>query len=309
MHVTSGRMSVYGISASDCARCRRICYVSPSTRCASRHGPAPYTRGVVQAVTGEPLPFAWVVDDNSGQTAGVDITNGKFSLPLMKVGTRTISIFAPGYWSQEQVTGKQSENANLYVFKLKERPDTINLTLPGNGLVKVPSVTIANASSERLDLSRGWVWGTTGNESYRISLPEGSILLEADSHFAIERSENQIPWLYVMSGGAKVSLHNQNSEISVGSGKMLSLIGNSSLGPSAVPIDSTVFSLLHTDDSNPLSFDGEPTTAARIYDGLARFGINAAQLFALVTYSAVLLAILSVPLLLFFWWLRTHRGN
>lgn len=271
--------------------------------------PAPYTRGVVQALTGEPLPFAWAVDDNSGQNTRLDIINGKFSLPATKAGTRTISIFAPGYWSQEQVTGKQSENASMYIYRLKERPDTINLTLSGNGLVKVPSVTVANASRERLDLSRGWVWGTTGNESYRISLPKGSILLEAGSHFAIERSENQIPWLYVMSGAAKVSLPNQNSEISVGSGKMLSLIGNTPLEPLAVPIDSAVLSLLHADDSNPLSFEGEPTISARIHNGLAQFGINAAQLFALVTYSAVVLAILSLPLPLFFWWLRIHRGN
>jgi hypothetical protein len=271
--------------------------------------PAPNTRGVVQTDTGKPLPFAWVVDENSGQTARVDLINGEFSLPAAKAGGRTLSILAPGYWSLAQVVETQAESASPRAFTLKERPDTRQIVLSDEGQITVPAVTVASASNENLSLSQGWVWGTTSNKSYAIDLPEASIVVGAGSHFALERRLGQTPWLYVLSGKAEATLAGQNSTLSVGPSQMLALTATTSLPPAAGPLEPVVFNLLHAGESNPLAFESEPTLGARIHDWLAQAGISVAQGSALVAYSAVVLAIISAPLLVLLWWLHTRRST
>lgn len=262
-------------------------------------------RGVLRSKTGEPLMFGWVVDQANGQTARTNL-NGEFSLPVKETTSHTLSLLSPAYWSQVQVVEAE---ADAYDFVLTPRSDVRALSLEGNGKIFLPTETIVTVSNGKLDISQGWLWGTTGSTPYELTLPGYKIVIQNSSRLALERQLDQTPWLYVFSGNAQVTTLDHPTPLVVKANQMLALSRELSASSAAMPIDSTLVAALYRVSAAPLTFAGEPTLEARVRDGLARLGIGAAQTLTLFTYSALYLVFFVVAGLGVRWWFKRYQKS
>jgi len=261
--------------------------------------------GVLRSKTGEPLLFGWVIDQASGQTVRANL-NGEFSLPVKETTSHTLSLLSPGYWGQVQVVEAKTE---AYNFVLAPRSDVRELSLEGNGKIFLPTETIATVSNGKLDLSQGWVWGTTGSRPYELTLPGYKIVVQSGSRFSLERQLDQTPRLYVFKGKAQVTTLDHPTPLVVETNQMLALSHELFANSAAMPIDSTLVAALYKAGAAPLTFIGEPTLEARVRDGLARLGIGAAQTLTFVTYSALYLIFFIVAVLGSRRWLKRYQKS
>jgi hypothetical protein len=141
-----------------------------------------------------------------------------------------------------------------------------------------------------------------------IRTPEVTIGLKESTIFAVERVPGEPGWLYLMGGQALATLVEGGEAVTVEAGEMLAF-GEGVTRLVAVPLDAAAVRVLHTGESSPIAFEGEPALAARLRDALAQLGIDAAQALTLATYSAAILAVIGAPLIGLRWWLRARRSR
>jgi|GEM_PF-2809910 len=261
-------------------------------------------QGSIHSRDGHNLAFGWVRDDASGRSVRLSPEGDRFTLTVPATGTRTISVIAPGYWSSKWAMQASQTTDSAKEYSLTPRSDLKANSLEGDGKVYIPTETRAQFQGDRLDLTTGWVWGRCGDADLSILVAGNQVRLDPQTEFALERLQNQSPWIYIRSGSASVTLEGVDESIHVSEGQMFLFSSETALPPIGVDFDPAVFDLLHQGEQPVLSFQGEPGLTARIHDWLARMGLGAIRGVTLLTYLAVVLAVILTPLLLIYWLLR-----
>jgi hypothetical protein len=261
-------------------------------------------QGSIRSRDGRKLAFGWVRDDASGRSVRLSPMEDRFELIIPAQGTRIISIIAPGYWSSKWAIQTSQTTDSAKELSLTPRSDLKVRELKGNGEIYIPAESRAAFQGNQLDLTTGWVWGRSGDAVLSILVAGHQVRLDPQTEFALERLQNQTPWIYIGSGGASVTLEGVDQRIHVSEGQMFLFSSGTALPPAGIDFDPAVFGLLHADEQPVLSYQEEPGFSARIHDWLARMGLGAIQGVTLLTYLAVVLVVILAPLLLIYWLLR-----
>jgi hypothetical protein len=265
-------------------------------------------QGSTRSRDGRKLVFGWVRDDASGRSVRLSPLEDRFELIVPAQGTRTISVIAPGYWSSKWALQATQTTDSAKELALTPRSDLEVRKLKGNGEIYIPAESRAAFRGNQLDLTTGWVWGRCGDSDLTILVASDQVHLDPQSEFALERLQNQNPWIYIQAGSASVTLAGVDHKISLSEGQMFLFSNETALAPKGVDFDPAVFALLHENEQPVLSYQEEPGLSARIHDWLARMGLGAIQGVTLLTYLAVVLVVILTPLLLIYWLLR-KRSN
>ena len=167
----------------------------------------------------------------------------------------------------------------------------------------VPPDSRVSIENQQIKLEYGWLWGNSGNDRpLTIRVADAEIVLP-QGKFAIEYLPPSSPgWLYVWIGAATVRSYRNLEPLNVRAGEMVAMIEQSRW--SAVPIDATVIAKLQTDNVSPIEPVWESTLEAQLRDRLAQMGIGAVQTITFVTYSAVLVLLIGLPLGALWYWRR-----
>jgi hypothetical protein len=261
-------------------------------------------QGSIRSRDGQKLGFGWVRDDASGRSVRLSPMGDDFKLSVPAQGTRTISIIAPGYWSSKWALQASQTADSAKELSLTPRSDLKVRELKGNGEIYIPAESRAAFQGSQLGLTSGWVWGRCGDSDLTILVAGDQIRLDPQTEFALERLQNQNPWIYIQSGKANVILEGMDQSIHVSEGQMFLFSNETALPPEGIDFDSAIFGLLHEGEQPVLSYQEEPRLSARIHDWLARMGLGALQGVTLLTYLTVVLAVILAPLLLIYWLLR-----
>ncbi len=257
-------------------------------------------RGLVRDKSGQVLPFAWVVVEKDRVSRTANPITGEFALPLPAGGPRPAVITAPGYFSLVLLLGP-GEATETYT--LARRPETKSLRW-GTGTVTVPPESQATIEPGIVSLGRGWVWGTADGEVITISTDYGRTQI-VDGAFAVKALGPGDSWMYVSAGSAVHYPRGSVEPVRVRAGEMLAL--DSIPRPIPVPADPVAIAALHRANEAPLSPVWEQSFDARVRDALAGMGVTAAQVLTLLTYTLVVLLLVTIPPLGVVWWSR-HRA-
>jgi hypothetical protein len=202
---------------------------------------------------------------------------------------------APGFYSQiVPLTDLSSIDVTLV-----RRPETQSQKW-GAGEIVIPSESASNVQDHLLTLERGWIWGRGGDYQPLVLRVDGAQIEIAQGQFALERIPGQTTWFYLIDGKARVT---RNRSVLVQANQMLA-INDETIEP--VAFDAVVLEVLHVSDSLSLEPVWEPTLSARVQNELARAGIGAVQTFTFVTYSAVIVLLLGLPLVVVWRWRKNH---
>lgn len=252
--------------------------------------------GRVLDESGTPLPFAWVTPEQVGATKAALPNSGAYALAELPQKSISLLASAPGYYSRAKRVNLSSDAVSDVDIALTPQPGT--RTVPwGDGSVVVPAESQTEIGGTAIALESGWLWGQGASaQPVVIDTPAAEISLSS-GEFALEYLPGKRGWLYVLNGRARVS--QSETTIELQAGQMINLFNEAGL--QAVPLEPTVISALHADQSSPLSLVWEPTLEARIRDRLARVGVNAAQVITFVTYFTVILSLFIMPLLALYW--------
>lgn len=261
-------------------------------------------QGSIRSRDGHKLAFGWVRDDASGRSVRLSPMEDHFELIVPEQGTQTISIIAPGYWSSKWAMQSSQTTDPVNELTLTPRSDLKVRELKGNGEVYIPAESRAAFQGNQLDLTTGWAWGRSGDAVLSILVAGNQVRLDPQTEFALERLQNQTPWIYIRSGCASVTLEGVDENIHVSEGQMFLFSSETALPPEGIDFDPAVFGLLHEGEQPVLSYQEEPGLSARIHDWLARMGLGAIQGVTLLIYLAVVLAVILAPFLLIYWLLR-----
>ncbi len=209
------------------------------------------------------IPFAWVTGGSEGVVATALPTSGSFILYDLPARVWALQVSAPGYWS------RQIPARNGLQVALTPRPDTRILPW-GSGSIVLPDKTNATLSGDRIQLRRGWVWGTAGR-ALDIDMPDASITLQSAS-FAVEYLPGERSWLYVTDGEARVGSPGEPGVL-VRGGEMVAFAARDVTTPRPVPIDAAALQTLHADRSPLVEYETQPGWQARVKDLLAAVGV------------------------------------
>lgn len=265
----------------------------------------PAITGIVVGDDGEWLPFAWISVDTVHQSSIILPTTGNFGLYGIPEDVSTIIVSAPGYYSQARAVEHEGNHIDEYDFQLVRRPETQNLSW-GTGQVFIPQETQVSIDAQHLTLIRGWLWGEGGDSTPLTITAAGSEIKLLEATFALEYLPGEVTWLYMISGQASVISDSTTNPVVVTGGQMLSLAGSSH--PAPVPLDPTAVRALHFMTETPIVAVWEPNLATRLQNGLAQIGVSTAQLITFVTYMAVLLSLVGLPVVGLKWWHKQRRS-
>jgi DNA-binding beta-propeller fold protein YncE len=261
--------------------------------------------GAARDSFGRSLPFAWAAVDGASRGAAANPATGEWTLWEAPEQARAVVVSAPGYYSQAQAVSDDEPGAVLD-FRLTARPDT-RYSAWGGGEVVLPAQTLAEVEGRSIRLERGWLWGESPTVDPVTIQSAGVSITLYGGRFAVENLPGQTAWLYVIAGEAEVAGLDQPGPITwVPAGSMLALnLG----GLAPIPMEAGLLAALRPDGPAPVSAVWEPSVAARARDALARMGINTAQIITFVTYSTVLVALVSLPVVGVIWWGRYTRRH
>ena len=242
-------------------------------------------RGTIRATNGEPVPFAWVVND--ANIARTNPATGEFVLFDVSNNAQTMRVIAPGFWSQSGAI----KNSVPMSVTLAPRNDLHSIAW-GEGALMIPPETISERIGGRLVLTHGWVWGK-GTGMFTLETAGTTITLDS-AHVAIERQAERV-WLYVIAGKATVAF-DVSRQTTVDAGQMLALDSRVK-NPRPAAMDAIAIRTLATSDV-PADFVIEPTFEAQVSEMLAQLGISVAQLVTFATYLVITLALVSTPFII-----------
>ncbi len=258
--------------------------------------PGKVLRGSIRNTERNPILFASIAD-------GVVLpTFGEFRLPNVSAATKSLTVSAPGFYSQIVPLADLSAPVDVTLVR---RPETQSQKW-GAGEIVIPSESSVIVQDHLLTLERGWIWGQGGNNRPLI-LRVGDVQIEiAHGEFALERISGQTAWFYLIDGQARMTQGNRL--IQMQSRQMLALSDEAN---SPVELDSVVVETMHslgTMSPNPV---WAPTLSARVQNELARAGIGVVQAITFATYSAVLVLLIGLPSSALWYWHRkiTQPGD
>lgn len=248
-------------------------------------------RGIVHDNQGNPLPFAWLANDQKDKTARVAPSSGKFILSGLASDDHALWVSAPGYWSQPVAVADRLDIA------LTPRPDT-RIIPWGFGNIILPSQTLADVSGNQISIKRGWVWGK-GSNAFNIHTPELDIAMQTGT-FALEFLPGETNWFYLIDGQAQVNVLNDGKTIMMNANQMLASGKGVSI-PSSIALDDAAIRALHSNEPSQVPVETDPTITARLHDEIEQRGIPFTR--------AALTGVLCIVILLFgmVWQIRWRR--
>jgi len=261
--------------------------------------------GAVRDSEGVPLPFAWITMGETGPAQRVQPDSGSWSLPNVASQSTTLVVRAPGYYSRAQVVMPPFGPPLSLEVQLTRRPET-QVVSWGKGQVVVPPETRATIEDHQITLRYGWIWGHGGEEEpLTILTPDVEVAIGCGA-FALEQPGQQAAWLYLLEGSATVRRRTGESA-EIGPGQMILLTDKGRLSP--VALHPVVFAALHPVSAPPIPSVWDPGPTAQLRDHLARMGIGTAQLMTLITYTAMVLSLILLPLVGVGLWCRQRWGK
>ncbi len=263
-------------------------------------------RGVARNSAGRPLPFAWAAVDGNRLASTVGPATGGWTMWEAPAPGRAVIVSAPGYFSQAQAISGAADQTGALSFDLIERPGTRHLPW-GSGEVILPAESLAVLEGHTLALERGWSWGQSASPAPLTLETAGVAITISSGRFALENVLGQTAWLYVLEGEAGARKLDDTGPITVVPANSMLALDPEHLHPA--PLDEAILAALRPATAMPISAVWEPSPAARARNWLARMGINTAQIITFVTYSAVLVALFSLPVLGVIWWKRKARSD
>ena len=254
-------------------------------------------RGAIRTATGEPVAFAWVV--NEANIARTNPATGEFILFDVPADAQTIRVIAPGFWSQSVAI----KNDVPISIMLAPRNDLRSIAW-GSGALMIPPATLVESVGNHLILTHGWMWGK-GTGTFLLETAGATITLD-HARIAIERQPERA-WLYVLEGKANVAF-DASHQTTVNAGQMLA-IDSHAKNLLAVTMDAIVIRTLTATINPPSDFVIEPTLDVQASNLLAQFGISLAQLVTFATYLVITFALVSTPFVIGLVWRRLMRQN
>lgn len=249
-------------------------------------------RGLVMDEDGSALPFAWT--SVGMQTHQIDSVSGAYMLFGFPTERATLTLTAPGYYSQAQVT-----DVSTLDFRLVRRPETESLPW-GLGQIVLPSETVASADGLTIAFEQGWLWGASaGEQPLVIQLSEAKIIIPS-GRFALERLPAQVAWLYMFEGTAQIQPSAEKLPIEIAAGQMVRVEAGEEIQP--VVYDPVVIQALHPAAESPVPQIWQPSLSAQVRNRLALAGISAAQVVTFITYSLMTLVVVGLPFFSLYWW-------
>lgn len=247
-------------------------------------------RGTIRDTERNPVPFASIANSS------VLPTFGEFRLRDVPTATKSLTVSAPGFYSQ---IVPLTELSSVEVM-LVRRPET-RLQKWGAGEIIIPSESTVNIQDHMLALERGWLWGRGGDQQPLV-LRIGGVQIEiVQGQFALEHIPGQSTWFYLIDGKARVTQGNRSMVVQAN--QMLALSNEMN---SPIDLDTVVIEAMHTSEGLMLDPVWEPTLSARVQNDMARAGIGAVQTFTFITYSAVIILLLGLPVVVSWRWRKNH---
>jgi WD40 repeat protein len=233
------------------------------------------------------LPFAWVSAPSTENET--DVATGTYTLSGLPEGAQTVTVRAPGFYSQSHKIDPATEGA-LH-FSLVQQPET-EIVSWGEGEIIIPAETIANEENGLINIEQGWLWGEGQSEKpITIQLDDATISLTL-GRFALEKEVGQSGWLYLFDGEATVNW-DTSEPITVLAGEMIYLGDNPSMG--AVKYDLVVVQVLRAESGKPISDEWQPGLEALISAWVGDVVVFIAQAITLITYVAAFLTLFAFP--------------
>jgi hypothetical protein len=248
--------------------------------------------GEVRGEEGNPLPFAWITNEELAITQRVMVDSGRFELHGLPDNSGTFIINAPGYYSLATSLDPVTDQPLDFSPILVRRPDTI-LVPWGNGEIVVPSESLVELSTSRIWFGQGWIWGDNQQSSEITIQHELADIILSQGRFAFESLPNRKNWLYMIEGNAVIQPSDGRPSVTIHPGEMVILIQNKE--PVTIPIDHTVVTALHWQENDSSQPVWEPSLDARIRDRISRIGVGSLQMVTFITYGLILISIVGFP--------------
>ena len=251
--------------------------------------------------TGQPIPFGWLTVGDGSQSAQVSPVDGRFLLSDVEDDQTTITITAPGFWSQsmtleealEETTTPSSEAGNDII--LLSRADNEEIAW-GDGQILAPQESVIVDNEESMSLVRGWIWGQNSQpEPVTFNMEGAQIKMDA-ADFALEYAPGEESWIYVRDGRVDYTSR-EGTTTEIEAGQMMAF-GDGVPAPYPVAADELVVDLLRNGRTPtvPLLYEEEPSASQRAGDALASAGRSLTQGLVAVTYLAMFVMVIGAIL-------------
>jgi hypothetical protein len=260
--------------------------------------------GKITDESGTPLPFAWI---NTGlRSKQTDPVTGAYSLFGSPIFKGTVTISAPGYYSQAFPINSQNAATSTISANLVKRPETREIPW-GNGTIVLPPETTGKVEGQKIIFEQGWLWGK-GEAELPLVVQWGDLQITIPGgQFALERLPASSGWLYVMDGQASIQKGGTGEAIPIRAGEMSFL--SQEQDPMAIAYDPVIVDALNLDGKVPIQPAWQMSLNAIVRDRLARIGIGTAQTVTFITYLIEILAILVMLLLGINWIIKKNRKD
>ncbi|MFH2039827.1 MAG: carboxypeptidase-like regulatory domain-containing protein, partial [Chloroflexota bacterium] len=262
-------------------------------------------QGKVTGVENEWLPFAWVSVVDTSQSSSIQPDTGKFNMYGIPEVTATITVSAPGFYSQVQSLENAADKPEGYDFQLLPQPGTRNYPW-GSGQVIIPAETQVSLGTQHMTLTRGWLWGEAGDGTMLTISAAGFEIVLDQAKFALEFLPGEAAWLYLASGEASVSSDQSWQPVVMSGGQLLSL--SSPILPAPVTFDPLTVQAFQTMSESPVPAVWEPSLMVQMKNRLTLLGVTTAQVITFITYLGVLLSLVGIPFVALQWW-RKHKRS
>ena len=248
--------------------------------------------GKVTTEDGGFLPFAWITKGNSRQAIQINPLSGVYLIHDLPLGAEFLTASAPGYYALSRSIDPGQKSLD---FQLVPQPGTQQIPW-GDGIVTLPTDTIATLNGLEIELESGWLWGKGGTTApLKIHVTDLMVTV-LDGNFALVYPAGEVPWFYLFEGNAQLLDSNGEPLLDLDSGRMVALVE----GATSIVMEEGLIAGLHTKlDETPISQIVEPTLRARLESGLVKAGIKAVQITTLVTYVLSLAVLVGIPLVAF----------
>ncbi|MBL1172697.1 MAG: WD40 repeat domain-containing protein [Chloroflexi bacterium] len=249
------------------------------------------------------IPFAWIVA-KSGQVYTPDPVTGEFTFFTDGSTRQSLTVLAPGYYSQTQMVELTSRAVDGLIFSLVRQSTTKSLNW-GEGKIIIPSDSVYEFVQNTLKITRGWVWGYDGNSAQTIEVA-GKQLELTNGTFALEYLPPEGGWLYVLTGQGVIQAEGL-PDIQVKSGEMVFL--QSGVNAQPVLLEPSVLAILKNVDQPPISPTWEPGLGTQITNRLAQFGIGFMQIITFITYLIVLVFLVIIIYRTIYWLIKERKNS
>lgn len=254
----------------------------------------PEIRGRVIDEQGRPLSFAWIKLENTGKIQNLPPDSGSFMFHDIPVGSLTLVVRSPGYYSEEMIVSLSSDSVSDIDIQLSAQQGTQKIPW-GDGQVIIPAESRVERSETNLAIESGWLWGYSSSGPPLTIQTGSSEIRLVNARFSLEILPNQSEWLFLFDGKAEVRSSTSPNVMTIQPNQMINLSG--SQAPKSIPFNPDILSVLRPSDVPSLKYISKISLIDRISNGLYDFSVTIAQVVIYSVSAILLLAIILIPMI------------